>query len=615
VTTRPAAGAVHAGGPRTACDMLRALAQEDPGHAALRAGGDEWTRAELAAAVDEAALVLRERGVRVGDPVAIQAPRSAGSVIATLAVLQLGAAVAPLGARSTASPRTREAISALAPRLTITDDFDGLPSVIPLPEVAGCARHSASGRPVTSASPGPSLDDLAYVLHTSGTTGRSKAVLVPHRALTDRLAWGQLLYPIGPDDVVLHWAAPVFDFAFWELLAPLCFGATVIVAPEEAVAEPALLGKIIRDERVSCVHFVPSLLEDFLTSGVGECLGGVRYLFCGGETLSPALARDLLKVTPGQVFNQYGPTEACIDCTAWEVSLRDVAASVIPIGRPRGNACTRVMDEMLCDVPAGDIGTLCVGGTGLAWGYLGAGAETAEAFFPDPCADVPGARLYRTGDRVRERADGVLEFIGRADRQVKIRGVRIELDEVETVLRRHPKISQAAVVERGGDGDGTRIIAHLVSFGGAVVVDELRAFLASWLPAAAIPDGFSFNDELPRLVSGKLDRQAVASLSAESAGTGRDVPAEREGEATETEQRLMALWAKLMKVDRVRLADDFFDIGGHSLLAMRMLARIWVAFHVRLPTRVIFDAPTVASLAAAIDHAVEAAGIRRQSDA
>jgi amino acid adenylation domain-containing protein len=601
VTARKAARLVRAD-EATVCDMLLALADDDPGRVALRAAGREWTRGELATAVGEAALALRERGVRPGDTVVLQAQRSAGSVIATLAVLRAGAAVAPLGEWSAASARIRAAIVDLAPRLTIADEPD-VPSATPLSAVTGFAEAHAD-----EPGPLPSTDDLAYILHTSGTSGRPKAVPVPHRALADRLTWGQRLYPLGADDVVLHWAAPIFDFALWEMLAPLCFGATLVVAPEDAAAEPALLGKILKAERVTCVHFVPSLLDEFIASGEAGSLGGVRYVFSGGEALPAELARDLLQTTRARVFNQYGPTEACIDCTAWEIAASDLEGSSVPVGHPQGGTRARVLDEKLREVPDGEIGMLYLGGTCLAWGYHGAGGQTAAAFVPDPSASVSGARLYRTGDRVRRGADGVLEFIGRDDRQVKIRGIRIELGEVEAALRRHPGIRQAAVIATVDEARATQIAAHLVAGARPPAPAEIRRFLTQWLLPAAIPDKYAFHPELPRTTTGKLDWQALAGLTAAAPGA----QAELAREATETEQRLIALWTELMKVHRVGLTDDFFDIGGHSLLAMKMLARIWAAFHVRLPARVIFDAPTIASLAVAVDRAVaEAAAADR----
>lgn len=606
-------GTSGTGEPSTVWDLLAARAHRDGRSIALRAGGEEWTLAELATAVDATASTLWEHGVRAGDKVVLHAARSVGAVITTLAVLRLGAAVAPLGGQASADAWAREAAAALAPRIVVTDDLAAFPAAIPLPDVADLGHASRGPLAVPPAVAG----DLAYVLHTSGTTGRPKAVPVPHRALLGRLLWGQRLYPLGPGDVVLHWAAPVFDFAFWEVLAPLCFGATVVVSPEEAVAEPLLLGAIIENERVSCVHFVPSLLADFLAGGAGESLRAVRLVFYGGEALPPALARELATIVPGRMFNQYGPAEAGIDCTAWEISASDAWAPVVPIGLPRGDASTRVMDDSLREVPPGTAGTLYVGGSGLAWGYLGSGAQTAESFVPDPSAAEPGARLYRTGDRVRRRSDGVLEFLGRADRQVKVRGVRIELAEVEAALRRHPGIRHAAVTSETHADGRVRITAHLVARTDLVDPAELRRFVAAWLRAAAIPSHFVYHAEFPRLASGKVNLGALAGQPAALTGEGRDVPGGQgrqrvptrkpgtSREATHTERQLMALWADLMKIDHVRASDDFFDLGGHSMLAMRMVARIWVTFRVRLSARAIFDAPTVAALAAVIDGGQE----------
>ena len=594
--------------------LAETLLEGDPGRLVLRAGGDQWTSARLASAIDAGVGILRAHGLGRGDVVALRAERSAGSVVAALAVFGAGCVLAPMGGASAAGERVRQALRALAPRLVIADQPDDAAVAVPSAAMLPVDQFARARRPGSAPGGGHRPDrqvsavDLAYILHTSGSTGSPKPVMVPHSALAHRLAWGQRLYPLGHRDVVLHWAEPTFDFSLWELLAPLCFGACAVIAGQDVMAEPARLAETIVSERVTCAHFVPSLLADFIASGRAGALRDLRYIFCGGETLTPALARTLREATRARIFNQYGPTEACVDCTAWELTDADIEGARIPIGRPGDGVAVRVLDDELHEAAAAAPGLLYVGGDGLAWGYRGSGAGTAQAFVPDPHGAVPGARLYRTGDRALVRADGVVEFLGRVDDQVKVRGVRTEFAEVEAALGRHPLVRQAAVTAATDEVHGTRIVAHVVAGPAPPAVADLRRHLAKWLNAAAIPGRFVFHSELPRLATGKVDRRRLERAAGEepascASPTATDPPAT---EQLATEHRLAAIWRELLKADAVGRDDDFFELGGHSLLAMRMLARTRAAFGIRLPASVIFDSPTLASLANAIDDAVAA---------
>jgi amino acid adenylation domain-containing protein len=557
------------------------------------------TYGQLVRRVRTAATELRLRGVRHGDRVALSTTRSTDLVVATLAVLEVGAAVVPVDPRQ-APERVRQSLAELDPIVVLTQP--GLPD--PHPRAVAITEVTARTTGNEPDAPPPvrvTADQLAYVAHTSGSLGRPKAVPVPHGALANRIMWAQQCYPVGPGDTVLHAGSLAFDFSFWEILAPLCFGASVAVAPEGIEAEPAQLAGFLARCGVTVAHFVPSLLAEFLDAAGADGLRGLRYFLCGGERLSVGVARRLLRATPARVFNQYGPAETCIDVLAGEVGEADLAAGAVPLGRPISGVVAVALDQDGAPVAAGESGELHVGGTCLAWGYHGMGGRTAAEFGPDPFSGVAGARLYRTGDLVRYRPDGAFEFLGRTDDQVKIHGVRIDPAEVEDVLLGHPAVVVAAVVAIPSTGDTVPVlVAHLVCAGGEPGDAELRALLADRLPIAALPTRYVHHSELPRLASGKIDRAALALAS--TPGRPAPQPAGSARPATETERRVADIWSEVLGTGPVGLASDFFELGGQSLLAMRMIARVRRRFGLPVPARAIFDAPTVRRFAAFLDE-------------
>jgi amino acid adenylation domain-containing protein len=546
----------------TVVDAVRAAIDRFADHVAVIGENGAATYRELGVDVRRTAAALRARGIGPNSVVALDLERSPALVTTVLAVLETGAAVAPVDPRRTPD---------LRPTLLLSDG-DQLAATPNDDEVF------------------PTADDLAYLLHTSGTTGRPKPVLVPHSALAHRIEWGQRLYPLGPGDRVLHSGSLLFDFAFWEVLAPLCHGAAVVVAPDTAEAEPQRLARFIAEHGVTAAHFVPSLLAEYLAATDGTGLAGLRHVFCGGERLSAELAARLLAATPATVFNQYGPTEACVDVLASQLHADEVAAGIVPIGTPPSEITVHVLTADGVPVADDEPGLLFVAGPCLAWGYRGMGAATAEAFVPDPT--TPGARMYRTGDLVRRRDDGRLEFLGRADSQLKIRGVRVEPADVEHALAAHPGVTAAVVLPAGPD----HLVAHLAPTGQDH--EALRAHLAERLPPAAVPTWFVEHTDLPRLPSGKPDRAALAAIDPRPAVAADDQP------DTDTERQLARLWADVLGLPEVGRTADFFRLGGQSLLAMRLIARVRVQFGIRVPARTIFDAPTVERFGQVIDGAL-----------
>jgi amino acid adenylation domain-containing protein len=579
----------------TVPDLLRAAADTFTDHVAVRGPGATVTYGQLAGRVRAAAAELRLRGVQRGDLVGLSTTRTIDLVVAALAILEVGAGIVPVDPRQ-APQRVRQSLAELDPAIVLVwpDGHRTHPRAVPVTDVTARPTDDA---PETSPPVRITAGQLAYVAHTSGSQGRPKAVPVPHGALANRIMWAQGCYPIGLGDTVLHAGSLVFDFSFWEILAPLCFGAAIAMAPEGIEADPARLSAFLVDNEVTVAHFVPSLLAEFLGTAGTDGLRGLRYFLSGGERLSVEVARRLLLATSARVFNQYGPAETCIDVLACEVRDADLAAGTVPLGRPISGVVAVALAQDGSTVEDGMPGELHVGGACLAWGYHGMGARTAADFAPDPFSGIPGARLYRTGDVVRRRPDGTYEFLGRTDDQVKVLGVRIDPAEVEDLLLQHPAVAAAAVVTVPGDTVPV-LVAHLVCAGGDPDDAELRALLADRLPVAALPARFARHPELPRLAGGKVDRAALASAASEQAHE----PVAAMPPVSETESRVAEIWSDVLGTGPVGLASDFFELGGQSLLAMRMIARVRRRFGLPVPARAIFDAPTVQRFAAFIDE-------------
>ncbi|HXM57266.1 MAG TPA: amino acid adenylation domain-containing protein [Candidatus Dormibacteraeota bacterium] len=565
----------------TVVELFAAQATRTPDAVAV----DGLTYAELDAAARRLAGRLRAEGLRPGDVVAIGGERSPELVAGLLGVLLAGAAYLPL---DPAHPPARlAAIAADAgARLLLTQErlrprFADVPArVVPL---------DGGASPPFAWEPRPA--DLAYVISTSGSTGRPKCVEVEHGALANLLrAMGRLL-GAGPGDAWLAVTSPSFDISALELLLPLATGGRVVLAGDGLVRDGAGLVRLVRDRGVTHVQATPSLWRLLLEAGFDE--PGVVAL-CGGETLPAALAREL-RPRVARLLNVYGPTESTIWSTAWEVP---VEAAAVSIGAPVDRTRVYVLDERLDLVPAGLEGELCIGGAGVARGYRGRPDLTAERFVADPFGP-PGARLYRTGDHVRWRSDGVLEFLGRADGQVKVRGHRVELGEIEAALLDHPSVGQAAVVLRE-DGPGEPgLVAYLVPRtpeGQPDLPDaaDVRAHLARTLPDAMLPSAIVTLDRLPLTVSGKLDRAALPEPPRRRVEPVQ--PAAWSGLARDVRD----ICCEVMKLDDIQPDESLFDLGGHSLTMTMIASRIRKRLRRELPLHVFYDEPTIAGIVQAL---------------
>ncbi|MEV0401886.1 amino acid adenylation domain-containing protein [Actinoallomurus sp. NPDC050550] len=575
----------------TLADLFEAQVARTPDAVALVYEGAELTYAEFDARINRLAHYLVECGIGPESRVALALPRSFDLLIAMYAVIKAGAAYAPVDPDHPAD-RVAYVLADTRPMLVLTtgDIADRLPGpllVLDDPEV----REELAGFPDTAPARVVSPGNAAYVIYTSGSTGRPKGVVAPHAGIVNRLLWMQDEYGLGPGDRVVQKTPATFDVSVWEFFWPLQTGATLVIARPDGHRDPRYLATLIREERVTTAHFVPSMLAAFLTEPEAATCTGLRRVLCSGETLSPEATARFNQVLPdAELHNLYGPTEASVDVTAWQCPP---GATRVPIGRPIWNTRVYVLDHALRPVPPGVPGELYLAGVQLARGYHDRPDLTAERFVADPYR--PG-RMYRTGDLARWNTHGQLEHLGRLDHQVKIRGIRIELGEIETVLAGHGDVDHCAVVARPYGADGTRLVAYVV----AQVADrtrlaaDLRALAGRHLPEAMVPAAIVVLDELPLTTSGKLDRRALPEP--EFAATSSRAP------RTPTEEIVCGLFAELLGVDGAGPDDDFFSLGGDSLLAIRMVSRIRAVLDVELGVRTLFDAPTVAALAERLDE-------------
>ncbi|MEU8625017.1 amino acid adenylation domain-containing protein [Streptomyces sp. NPDC048669] len=589
---------------RTVPEAVRDRAARTPHAVAVRDAHTSLTYAELDARTDSLAQVLRERGADRESRVAIAAPASVDTVVAMLAVLRAGAAYLPIDPHYPAA-RIRHMLDDARPvlLLTTTDVHADLPGC----DVPWLALDDAAGRATGRAGSllgGPYPADPAYVIHTSGSTGRPKGVVVSHAALANHMAWMARHLAITPDDRVLARTSFSFDASVWELWLPLMNGAEVCLLPDGANTEPRALVSWMRRFGVTVAQFVPSHLALVLAEAAHAApLPGLRTVLCGGEPLPRALADEVAGVWGAEVHNLYGPTEATIDATAHRVDVPEhdrrantaTPYETVPIGRPVDTMRAYVLDgRLLRPVPPGVTGELYLSGPNLARGYLDRPGLTAARFVADPF-DGAGGRMYRTGDLVRWNRHGLLDYVARADDQVKLRGFRIELGEVEAALLARPGVTAACAVIREDTPGDRRLVCYAVTGDPALRPVALRDALAGSLPHYMVPGAVVVLDELPLLPNGKVDRRALPE-PAPGSRTGDGA-----GRHTLQEGVLAGIFADVLQRPQVAAHDSFFDLGGHSLLAMRVVSRVRVVLGAEIAVRTLFDHPTVAGLARVLD--------------
>ncbi|MFJ9845223.1 amino acid adenylation domain-containing protein [Kitasatospora sp. NPDC101155] len=579
-------------------ELVQASAAVHPDRPAVRHHDTRLSYAELNERANRLARLLIRGGARRGDIVAMVLPRSVDYIVGALAVVKTGAAYLPV---DTGYPvdRITQVLSDARPTqvLTVTGLVDSVHSearLVVLDEET-TRRDLAQADPADPADADRlaplTPDNPAYVLYTSGSTGRPKGVVVAHKAITNRLHHMQSEIPLGAGDRLLQKTPAGFDVTVREVFWPLIAGAEIVVADPDGHRDPAYLVETITAESITICHFVPSGLKVFLQEPEAAGCTSLRNVVCGGEALPAELQAWFASVLEARLLNVYGPTEAAVDVTSM-FCPRNPAPGPVLIGRPVWNTRLYVLDDQRRQVPPGVLGELYLAGVQLAEGYLGRPDLTAERFVEDPF--VPGERMYCTGDLARWRADGMMEFFGRIDHQVKIRGFRVELDEIESAVLREPEVGQAAVIVREDVPGDQRLVAYLVPAAGVVPDPErLRERLARELPDYMVPTAFVQLDKLPLTPNEKLDRAALPRPGTAAVRTGR----EPRGEA---EQLLVGLFARFLNLPEagIGVADDFFELGGNSLLAAQVIGEIRKSTGVRLRLNQAFRTPTVEALAA-----------------
>ncbi|WP_339539814.1 non-ribosomal peptide synthetase [Pseudomonas sp. RA_5y_Pfl1_P24] len=557
--------------------------------------GSSLTFAQLHTQANRLAHYLRDKGVGPDVCVAIAAERSPQLLIGLLAIIKAGGAYVPLDPDY---PAERLAYmledSGVHLLLTQTTLLDHVPVACGVCVIAMDSLHLDSW---PTQPPGLHLhgDNLAYVIYTSGSTGQPKGVGNTHAALAERLQWMQATYQLNVTDVLMQKAPISFDVSVWECFWPLITGCRLVLAGPGEHRDPHRIAQLVQEHGVTTLHFVPPLLQLFIDEPLAAECTSLRRLFSGGEALPAELRNRVLAQLPAvQLHNRYGPTETAINVTHWHCRVEDGERS--PIGRPLGNVICRVLDDQLNPVPLGVPGELCIGGIGLARGYLGRAGLTAERFV----ADHSGARLYRTGDRVRWSAEGVLEYLGRLDQQVKLRGFRVEPEEIEARMLALNGIAQAVVLVRD-----TQLIGYYTAH---VALDEqqVKTALAAALPEYMVPALLMRLDAMPLSPSGKLDRRALPE----------PVWQTREHIEPETplQQQIAAVWREVLGRPKIGLGDDFFALGGHSLLATQIISRTRQACDVELPLRTLFEASELGAFAEQV-RLIQASGLRNQQTA
>lgn len=574
-------------------DLITEQVARTPDQIAIVFEDQRLTYAELDARADQLSRWLASIGVGDGSLVGVCAHRSMEMVIALLGIFKAGAAYVPF-APDLSPQRLEFLLQDTQASLVITQA--ALKSVLSPFNVRTLSLDTEwvqveqAARLGTVERAKPAAQDAAYVIFTSGSTGQPKGVVNTHAALCNRLWWMQQRYVLGEEDVVLQKTPYTFDVSVWEFFWPLMAGATLVVASPDGHHDSQYLTDTIAEHRVTTVHFVPSMLASFLNDAAVDQCRSVRRIICSGEELTIETQYRVFQQMPwAELHNLYGPTEAAIDVTSWRCRPES-GARAVPIGRPISNVKIYILDQHQNPVPIGVAGELHIGGVALARGYLNRPELTSQKFIQNPFARAE--RLYRSGDWARYRRDGVIEYGGRLDFQLKLRGCRIEPGEIEFHLRRHAAVRDAVVLAGERAGSDKQLVAYVVPCPqSSVQAAELRSWLKPCVPDYMMPAVFVVIDELPLNTNGKIDRRLLPEPES----------AHAEGEyiepRTEMERAIAAIWSEVLRVERVGAGDNFFSLGGHSLMATQVISRVRQSLNIEVPLAAIFQAPTVAEFA------------------
>ncbi|KAA0016498.1 non-ribosomal peptide synthetase, partial [Antrihabitans cavernicola] len=581
-------------GTQTLVELFDEQAAATPDSTAVRYGVEVLTYSEFASRVRRLARYLIGSGVGPESRVAVAIPRSTELVVAIHAVLAAGGAYVPIDPEHPAD-RIAHVLATARPVCVIGVGDVQVPADIDVVDLSALDVSSYDDAALTDVDRLGALrsDNTAYVLFTSGSTGRPKGVVVSHAAVVNQIRWITARFDMNADDVVLVKTPATFDVSVWELFGALSVGASIVVVTPDGHRDPAYLAEVIAAHGVTLTSFVPSMLSVFAESAEQHAVSSLRALAVAGEALTSDVVAAFRSISGAAVHNLYGPTEVTVHSTATRVA--EELGAAVSIGSPVWNTQAYVLDSRLRPVPIGVAGELYLAGRQLAYGYESRGALTADRFVANPFGDA-GDRLYRTGDVVTRRTSGELDYLGRSDFQVKLRGQRIELGEIEAALDRLPAIRRSVVVVRSDDRVGDQLVAYVVvdgDFDGEVDTARVRTDLSSTLPTYMVPAAVVVLERLPLNSAGKLDRKALPDPVIEQR---RFRPP-----ATAVEEVVAAVYADVLGVDQAGRDDDFFTLGGNSLTATQVAARLGNALDASISVRTLFQAPTVRELAAAVE--------------
>jgi len=574
-------------------------ARNHPGDVAVVAEGEALTYGELNSRANQLAHLLLDTGVVRGSLVGVFMERSLEMVIALYATAKAGGAYVPLDPEY---PNERLAYmigDAAMPVVLIQERLrESLPEVDARVIAVDTEWERAADLPKEDLSVAVGPDDIAYVIFTSGSTGRPKGVMNSHRGIYNRLIWMQEFFGLSGSDSVLQKTPFSFDVSVWEFFWPLMVGARLVMAQPGGHRDAGYLIHTIVENEITTIHFVPSMLRLFLEHPEADSCRSLQRVICSGEALTADLRDRFYSRLDTGFFNLYGPTEAAVDVTYW-VCRQDGDAAIVPIGRPVANTQIHILDKDLRPVPVGDVGELHIGGVQVATGYLNRPELTAERFIPDPFSEIAGARLYKSGDLARFLPDGNVE--------VKIRGNRVELGEIEATLLQHPNVKHAAVIAEDDGRGGQRLVGHVVCQDPRPSLEEIRSFLEGKLPGYMNPGKFIFHDGFSLTSSGKVDRQSLLAFGRARPQLDTAYVAPRD----DLERFVAELWAEILGLDSIGANDRFFDLGGDSLQAADFINRLQSEFGEFIYVITVFQSPTVAQYAAFLNRDYGAAISRR----
>lgn len=574
--------------------LISRQAATTPGALALAGGGRTMSYRELNRRANQVAHYLRGAGVGPDVLVGICLPRSLDLVVGLLGILKAGGAYVPL---DPAYPAERKSFMLEDARISVLLTREDLLGELPIGgRTVLCFDRDAAllrEQPDDELECTFELNQRAYVIYTSGSTGRPKGVQVSHGNLLNLIYWHRRAYEVTANDRATQVTSPAFDATGWELWPYLTVGASVYFPDEEVRVSPHLLQRWLLENEIT-ITFLPTVLAESMLALDWPAIAPLRYLLTGADTLQRYPSPGM----PFVLVNNYGPTEATVVATYGVILPTERPAGLPSIGRPIDNAQIHLLDEQMREVPIGSPGELYIGGDGVAMGYLNRPELTRERFVPDPFSPVPGARLYKTGDLAYYLLDGQIAFQGRADYQIKIRGYRIEPNEIVAVLNSHPAVQTSVVVARDNHAGEKQLVAYLVLKQSAeVTVGDLQATLSAQLPDYMVPAVYVVMEALPSTSNGKVDREALPAPDEENMLQDH----KRVPPSTPTEERLEEIVATLLGLEHVSVEDNFFMLGGHSLLGTQVIARVSATFGIDLTLRSLFNSPTVRLLAEKIE--------------